>query len=77
LYRQSEQLAYGMRKTTLFKRTDLRRAIDTARQAGLAIESVEITKDGAIRVMTGKGGTATGTDLDNWLAKEGKGARPT
>jgi hypothetical protein len=65
-----------MRAKNLFKKTDMRRAIETARRAGLAIENVEVTKDGTIRLVTGKGEAATGADLDNWLAKEGKGARP-
>jgi hypothetical protein len=65
-----------MRGKNLFKKTDMRRAIDTARGAGLMVERVDITKDGTIRLVTGKGEAATGADLDNWLAKEGKGARP-
>ena len=65
-----------MRGKNLFKKTDMRRAIDTARRAGLMVERVDITKDGTIRLVTGKGEAPTGADLDNWLAKEGKGARP-
>jgi len=62
----------------LFKKTDVRRAIDTARRAGLLVKRVDITKDGTISLVTGKdeGEAATGADLDNWLAKEGKGAHP-
>jgi hypothetical protein len=67
-----------MRGKNLFKKTDMRRAIDTARRAGLFLARVDITKDGTISLVTGKGEgeAARGADLDNWLAKEGRGARP-
>jgi hypothetical protein len=65
-----------MRGKNLFKKTDMRRAIDTARKAGLAIGRINITKDGISIVVAKDGVAPTGADLDNWLAKEGKGARP-
>jgi hypothetical protein len=39
-------LVPDMRGKNLFKRTDMKRAIDTARKAGLPIGRVDITKDG-------------------------------
>jgi len=44
-----------MRGKNNFKLNDVKRAIQSVTRAGLAIENVEITKDGTIRLVTGKG----------------------
>jgi hypothetical protein len=42
------------RKQLKFKQTDVRRAIEAARAAGMEIAGVRITPDGAIEVMVNK-----------------------
>jgi hypothetical protein len=44
-------LVPDMRGKNLFKKTDMKRAIDTARRAGLTIGRVDITKDGGISIV--------------------------
>jgi hypothetical protein len=56
------------RGTNLFNRNDLRRAIRSAHEMGLAVDSFEIDRDGKIVVRTRKGKPSEpGNDLDNWL----------
>jgi hypothetical protein len=55
-----------MRGKNLFKRSDMRRAIDTARKAGLAIETVRIDRDGAIEVKVVRDGTAPTAAANEW-----------
>jgi len=71
------------RGTNLFTRNNLRRAIRSAQEMGLSVDSFEIDKDGKIVVRTSKGGvTAPGgatqaRDLDAWIEqKKEKHARP-
>jgi len=54
-----------MRGKNLFKKTDMRRAIDTARRAGLTVEHVEVTKDGTIRLATKDGTNSRSVPIDN------------
>ncbi len=65
-----------MRRPSSFRKTDVTRAAKAVLAAGLAIDRVEISKDGSIVVVPGKTpetttGRATddfiGGDLDNWM----------
>jgi hypothetical protein len=55
-----------MRGTNTFKRSDMRRAIDTARKAGLAIDTVRIGRDGAIEVKVARDGTVPPAASNEW-----------
>jgi hypothetical protein len=63
-----------MRRPSKFRRTDLTRATKAVLAAGLDIDAVEITMDGAIRVKprnrsdAGNGTAASPYDLDRELA---------
>jgi hypothetical protein len=60
-----------------FKDRDVQRVIKAARSAGLDPVAVEVDpKTGRIKVTTGKPSEAHGGDLDKWMAKRGKDARP-
>ena len=61
------------RGTNLFKRNDVRRAIRSAQDMGLAVDGFEIDRDGKIVIHTRKPGEPS-NDLDNWLKKND--ARP-
>jgi hypothetical protein len=63
---QISQIWCNMRGKNLFKRSDMRRAIDTARKAGLAIETVRIGRDGAIEVKVVRDGTAPTAPANEW-----------
>jgi hypothetical protein len=54
-----------MRGKNLFKKTDMKRAIDTAREAGLAIDRVDITKDGGISIVVANS-KATAASENPW-----------
>lgn len=43
-----------MKTNATFKQVDVERAIKAAQKAGLKVEVVEITRDGTIRILTGK-----------------------
>ena len=59
------------RGSNLFNRNDLRRAIRSAQEMGLSIDSFEIGKDGKIVIHTRKGESVSGgNDLDQWLAEK-------
>ena len=59
------------RGNNLFNRNDLRRAIRSAQEMGLAVDSFEIDRDGKIVVHTRKGyPSEPDNDLDNWLKKK-------
>ena len=57
------------RGNNLFNRNDLRRAIRSAQEMGLSVDSFEIDRDGKIVVHTRTNGEP-GNDLDNWLKKK-------
>jgi transcription initiation factor IIE alpha subunit len=54
------------RQHCMFKKRDVRRAIEAFREAGLAIARVEIDKDGKIIVIAGKPQDATTTGNNEW-----------
>jgi len=59
------------RGTNLFNRNDLRRAIRSAQEMGLSVDSFEIDRDGKIVVRTRKGCSGEpGNDLDEWMVKK-------
>jgi acylphosphatase len=47
-----------------------------AKDFGLEIGGVEVTRDGTIRVLA-EDAIKPSSELDEWLAKGGKGANPT
>jgi hypothetical protein len=52
-----------------FRRTDLTRAIEAIRRAGLSISAVRISPQGQIVVETGNASAQdSASDLDRWLA---------
>jgi hypothetical protein len=67
------------RGNNLFNRNDLRRAIRSAQEMGLSVDSFEIGKDGKIVIHTRKGESVSGgNDLDQWMAeKAAKNAHQT
>ena len=67
------------RGNNLFNRNDLQRAIRSAQEMGLSVDSFEIGKDGKIVIHTRKGESASGgNDLDQWMAEKAtKDARQT
>ena len=66
------------RGRNFFKQRDVTRAVRSVRAAGLAVGGVEVvTKDGTtIRILSKDTAEHGGNDLDNWIAKRGKDARP-
>ena len=59
------------RGSNLFNRNDLRRAIRSAQEMGLSVDSFEIGKDGKIVIRTRKGESASGgNDFDQWMAEK-------
>jgi hypothetical protein len=68
------------RGRNFFKQRDVTRAVRSARAAGLAIGGVEVvTKDGTtIRILPKNAAEheGAGNDLDTWIAKRTKDARP-
>jgi hypothetical protein len=71
------------RGSNLFNRNDLRRAIRSAQEMGLSVDSVEVGRDGKIVVRTSRGGVAEPSggaqarDLDAWIEqKKEKNASP-
>jgi len=56
--------AMARRGTNLFNRNDLRRAIRSAQEMGLSVDSFEIGKDGKIVVHTRKGDEAN--ERNSW-----------
>ena len=67
------------RGRNFFKQSDVTRAVRSARAAGLSVGGVEVvTKDGTtIRILSKDTAEHGSNDLDNWIAKRGKDARPT
>jgi hypothetical protein len=61
------------RSRNRFTERELARA---AHRAG-GVARVEVDLDGRIVLFTAKSESASGNDLDNWLAKKGKDARQT
>jgi hypothetical protein len=55
-----------MRRPCLFKERDVTRAAKAVLAAGLEIARVEIAKDGAIVVVPGKPGDASGDGFNPW-----------
>ncbi|WP_228866168.1 hypothetical protein [Roseibium aggregatum] len=41
-----------MKTKATFKQTDVKRAIKAVQEAGLEVQTVEITRDGTIRILT-------------------------
>ena len=66
------------RGRNVFKQRDVTRFVRSARAAGLAIGGVEVvTKDGTIiRILSKDAAEHGDNDLDNWMAKRDKDARP-
>jgi hypothetical protein len=61
-----------------FKDRDVKRVIRASQQAGIEIDAVEVDPTtGKIKVIISKSGEASGNDLDHWIAKKQKDARPT
>jgi hypothetical protein len=68
-----ELRAMARRGSNLFNRNDLRRAIRSAQEMGLSVDSVEVGRDGKIVVRTSKEGTASkpgNADVEQWLSKQ-------
>jgi hypothetical protein len=68
--------AMARRGSNLFNRNDLRRAIRSAQEMGLSVDSVEVGRDGKIIVRTSRGrvaepdGGAQARDLDDWMEQK-------
>jgi hypothetical protein len=54
----------GQRGASLFRRNDIRRAIRSAQEMGLAVDGFEIDRDGKIVIHTRKPGTDSESDQD-------------
>jgi ATP-dependent exoDNAse (exonuclease V) alpha subunit len=55
-----------------FKQSDITKAVKAVVAAGVQVERVEVDKDGKISVVTAKpteSATASGNELDRWMAK--------
>jgi hypothetical protein len=61
-----------------FRLRDVTRALRGAEAAGLPIGAVEVSQDGTIRILPKNAAehAGGGNDLDCWLAKRTKDARP-
>ena len=57
-----------------FKQADLTRALRAARGAGVEIGTIEVTRDGTIRILTGPAAPLPTDHYDAWKAK--RDARP-
>lgn len=59
---------------SLFRQSDLERAIRGAQAVGLEVQAVEIGRDGAIRVLTRRpaGDVAVNDDDDDWVRLAGQ-----
>lgn len=58
-----------MTRAALFRKADLERAVEAVRAAGLDVVSVEVRRDGTIRVVTSDPRgltTGGGTELNPW-----------
>lgn len=54
------------------RQTDLRRALAAAAQAGLTVESIELSPKGAVRLLTSRVGDGTALDDGDWVALAGE-----
>ena len=66
----SFQTTLGMVPVTdkcAFKKTDVRRAAIAAKEAGIEIARIEISKAGTISVVAGKPTPTEQTELDKWI----------
>ena len=61
-----------MTQAATFREADVRRAIKAAEGAGLSVSSVEVTRDGTIRVLTGSAQSAPVDEYEVWRAANGK-----
>jgi len=58
---------------SLFRQSDLERAIRGAQAVGLEVQAVEIGRDGAIRVLTRRpGGDVAVNDDEDWVRLAGQ-----
>ena len=66
------------RRRNRFRLRDVTRALRGAEAAGLAIGAVEVSQDGTIRILPKNTAEHEGgdNDLDAWIAKREKDARP-
>jgi hypothetical protein len=66
------------RGRNFFKQRDVTRALRGAEAAGLPIGAVEVSQDGTIRILPKNAAEHAGgdNDLDAWIAKREKDARP-
>jgi hypothetical protein len=55
-----------MRGANKFKASEVKRAIRSVTQAGLAVEGIRIGRDGAIEVMVARDGTAPAATANEW-----------
>ena len=51
---------------SIFTKSEIARAIDAIRKAGLPIKAVSIGRDGSIRVRTSEMAGSQGSDFDEW-----------
>ena len=63
------------RRPATFIQSDVERVINAARNAGLRVDAVEVSKSGTIRILTNilHGKTTANSDFDKW--EEGRDAR--
>jgi hypothetical protein len=66
------------RRRNRFRLRDVTRALRGAEAAGLPIGAVEVSQDGTIRILPKNTAEHAGSDndLDAWIAKRQKDARP-
>jgi hypothetical protein len=55
------------RRVTAFRQTDVRRAVQAVRKAGIEIARVEIDKEGKIIIVSVTPNTSQMTELDGWI----------
>ncbi len=60
-----------MRRPSIFKKTDVTRATKAVRAAGFEIASVEVAKDGSIKVTPRKPDEPDASPLDQWRSRRG------
>jgi len=61
------------RGRSLFRRDTMAKVMRGARESGLEVGAIEVTRDGTIRVLA-KDAIKPSSELDQWLAKGGKDA---
>lgn len=59
------------RQPPAFRQVDVKRAVAGARAAGFAVQRIEITAEGHIRLDAGAANAASANPLDDWLRENG------